>query len=299
MAAAACTSDFKLLTRTADYPKPFGCSRDREARPRHGRFRPGLESWQTVLSLPGGTSMSTPSPSSTRPPLGFLVLVHDLSFAERREAKSRQFLLLAFGFLALAASAVTMVAARLSWRGWSRELRRFIRGGTHRPEFQPILRDVRDLVDRIVAEKEADREGGDWTPQRLRQTLNRHLHGEKVVILANREPYIHERAAGRPISSWCTPPAVWSLRSSRSCGPARESGSPMAAARPTARRPTATAGYACPRGEESYSSAECGCRRRRKKATTTASPTRVSGLSATSPTLGPSSAARTGGTTRP
>ena len=92
-----------------------------------------------------------------------------------------------------AASAVTVVAARLSWRGWSDELRRFLRSGTPRPEFQPLLRDVRELVDRIVAEKEADREGGAWTPQRLKQTLNRYLHGEKVVIVANREPYIHER----------------------------------------------------------------------------------------------------------
>ena len=99
-----------------------------------------------------------------------------------------------FGFLAAAASAVTIIAARLSWRGWSNELRRFLQGGTQRPEFQPILRDVRELVDRIVAEKEADHEGGAWTPQRLKQTLNRYLHGEKLVIVANREPYIHERA---------------------------------------------------------------------------------------------------------
>jgi trehalose 6-phosphate synthase len=85
------------------------------------------------------------------------------------------------------------VTARLSWRGWSDELRGFLRSGTQRPEFQPILRDVRDLVDRIVAEKESDHEGGAWTPQRLKHTLNRYLHGEKVVIVANREPYVHER----------------------------------------------------------------------------------------------------------
>ena len=34
---------------------------------------------------------------------------------------------------------------------------------------------------------------GQWTAERLKQTLNRHLHGEKIVILANREPYIHHR----------------------------------------------------------------------------------------------------------
>jgi trehalose 6-phosphate synthase len=35
-----------------------------------------------------------------------------------------------------------------------------------------------------------------WSPQRLRDTLSRHLHGEQVILVANREPYIHERAAG-------------------------------------------------------------------------------------------------------
>jgi trehalose 6-phosphate synthase len=81
----------------------------------------------------------------------------------------------------------------LSWQGWSKEIRRFLQGGAHRPEFQPILRDVRELVQRIISEKEADRESGDWTPARLKQTLNRYLHGEKVIVVANREPYIHER----------------------------------------------------------------------------------------------------------
>ena len=101
---------------------------------------------------------------------------------------------LAFGFLALGASAATILVARFSWRGWGDEIRRLARGeAPKRPEFQPILRDVRDLVDRIMVEKETELEGGAWTAQRLKLTLTRHLQGEKVVIVANREPYIHER----------------------------------------------------------------------------------------------------------
>ena len=199
MAAAACSADLTLLTRTDDYPLQFDCERlGRYVRSGEGEGEgeaaPGWSSWQSVVSLPGGRAEVSAIPVLDRGrALGFVVLVHDLSFVDRREAKARRFLVMAFGFLALAASAVTIIAARLSWRGWSKELRSSLLTGAQRPEFQPILRDVRDLVDRIVAEKEADREGGDWTPERLRQTLNRYLHGEKVVILANREPYIHER----------------------------------------------------------------------------------------------------------
>ena len=60
-------------------------------------------------------------------------------------------------------------------------------------EFQPILSDLRELVGRMANDREDA--PGMWTAERLKQTLNRHLHGEKIVILANREPYIHQHTA--------------------------------------------------------------------------------------------------------
>ncbi len=198
MGAAACSADLTELTRTDLYPDRFGCAAF-AARMRSGD---AWQTWMGVESLPGGRVHVSAIPVRDDDRLlGFVVLVHDLSFVERRDAKTRQFLLFTFGFLALAAAALTIVAARVSWRGWSAELRRFLRGGepgaraSRSSEFQPILRDVRELVDRIVSERELDREAGAWTPQRLKQTLARHLQGERVVIVANREPYIHQRAA--------------------------------------------------------------------------------------------------------
>jgi trehalose 6-phosphate synthase len=195
MAVAACGDDLTLLARTKDYPEGFGC-REIGARVRGdgGDAGGGWKAWQHVTALPGGSVHVSAIPVSDRDrTLGFVVLIHDLGFVERREEKMQQFLLIAFGFLAAAAAAITLIAARISWRGWSREFRSFLQGGGHRPEFQPFMSDVRELVDRIVAEKDSDREGGDWTPQRLKLTLNRHLHGERVVVVANREPYIHAR----------------------------------------------------------------------------------------------------------
>jgi trehalose 6-phosphate synthase len=196
MAAAACAADGSPLARTQDFPMELSS----ESLAVHLRARPESApstwtTWNSVVGLPGGNIHVSAIPvSEAERALGYVVLVHDLSFVERRESQTQRFLLFAFGFLALAASAVTVVAARVSWRGWSNELRRILRTGGHRPEFQPILQDVRELVDRIASEGDADREGGAWTPERLKQTLNRHLHGEKVVIVANREPYVHERA---------------------------------------------------------------------------------------------------------
>jgi trehalose 6-phosphate synthase len=196
MAAAACDTDLTPRARTLDFPRALTC----EAIGAHVQPAAGAAwaPWSTIAPLRGGDVYvhAIPVYDGDRA-LGFVVLVHDRSFVERREAKAQAFLLLAFGILALGASVVTLVVARLSWLGWSRELRRLLRGGaraTRRPEFRPILADVRDLVQRMIADHDGDREGGAWTPQRLRHTLGRYLHGEKIIIIANREPYIHQRA---------------------------------------------------------------------------------------------------------
>ncbi len=195
LGAAACDPDLRLRARTSAYPPPLECARfGAHVRPTPDSPALAWTSWAQVFSVPGGQVHATAVPviDGDRA-LGFAVLVHDLSFVERREATTRRFLAGAFGLLALLASVVTVVAARMSWRGWSDELRRLIRGGKARPEFRPFLRDVRDLVERLAAEREADGLGGLWTPQRLKNTLSRHLHGERVVIVANREPYVHQR----------------------------------------------------------------------------------------------------------
>jgi trehalose 6-phosphate synthase len=202
MAAAACGADLALLARTIDYPAPLSCSGlATEVRPYDDSPAAAWTAWGAVFSVPGGQVHATATPLlDADRALGFVVLVHDLSFVERRETTTRRFLMIAFGFLALAASVITVVAARLSWRGWSNELRRLIRGERPSPGFRPFLRDVRDLVERLAAEREADGLGGLWTPQRLKNTLSRHLHGERVVIVANREPYIHQRTEGGDVA---------------------------------------------------------------------------------------------------
>jgi trehalose 6-phosphate synthase len=196
MAAAAYAPDLTLLTKTPEFPDQFAIE-GIGSRPRLSADMSVLDraAWHGVESLPGGkVHVSAVPVAGEERMIGFIVLLHDLSFVERREAKARQFVLLTFGFLALAASAVTILAERWSRRNWNEGFRRLLRGETDRPEFLPFLRDVRELVDRIVAEKESDRQGGAWTPQRLKSALNRYFHGEKIVIVANREPYIHSHA---------------------------------------------------------------------------------------------------------
>ncbi len=187
MAAAACTVDGAPVAATRQYPEGLGCELVRERWRLSPLARHPPAGWDEARALPGGRALLSAVPVvEGDEALGYLLLVHDLAYADPREAATRRFLLGAIALVALAASIVTVLVARFSWRSWTAELRRLLRGKSEHGEFKPILRDVRELVTRLAA---AER----WSPERLRETLTNHLEGEGVILVANREPYIHER----------------------------------------------------------------------------------------------------------
>jgi trehalose 6-phosphate synthase len=193
MAAAACSPRDELIAATEAYPAAFTCAYVN----RHMEDDAGVEaaSWSTTAELASGSvRVSASRLVRDRVPLGTVVLVHDLSFVNRREATTRNFLLVSFFVLALAAAIVTLLAARFAWRGWTTELREALAGNPTR-DFRPLVRDVRTLVERLAGEREEGVRSGPWGPERLRAALTEHLHGERIVILANREPYVHEKTA--------------------------------------------------------------------------------------------------------
>ena len=226
------------------------------------------------------------------------MLLHDRGFAEPRERQLQRLLIGTFAVLACAASLLTIILTRVSWRGWTNEIRRVLRGGMHKPEFQPLLKDVRELVDRLSLERELDGTAGTWTPQRLKDSLKRYLLGERVVVLANREPYIHDfDRDGRIVVHHPACGLVTALEPvMRAC-----SGVWVAHGSGTADRETVDAkdlrARAARRGRVP-ASPRVAERRGRARATTTASPTRACGRCATSRTRARCSVRATGRTTR-
>ncbi|HSN17217.1 MAG TPA: trehalose-6-phosphate synthase [Gammaproteobacteria bacterium] len=199
MAADLCGPDLKSLASTPQFPPEFSCAL-LGPRVRAAADAPAnaWSTWRSNAQLTGGPVHVSAIPLiDGEKVLGFIVLIHDLSFVERREDMTRTFMLSAFGLLALVAAIVTLVAMRLSWKDWSESLRRMALGeSSSRPRaFLPLLKDMRELLDRLAAEEQSELQGGVWTPQRLKLTLGRHLHGERLIVVANREPYIHERGA--------------------------------------------------------------------------------------------------------
>ncbi|MBI4237584.1 MAG: trehalose-6-phosphate synthase [Deltaproteobacteria bacterium] len=192
MSAAACSLRGGLIAATDAYPSEFSCRSVLERM----RQEVGEDAilWSMTPELPSGrVHLSAIRLEGESESLGVIILVHDLSFLGRREETTRNLLVTAFFVLSLGASLVTLLAARVAWRGWTRELQRSLTGEATR-EFQPLVRDVRALAERLAYEHDREVFGGMWSPARLRATLTQNLRGERIVILANREPYIHERS---------------------------------------------------------------------------------------------------------
>ena len=180
-----------------------------------------------AISTPARRVLNTPSGPlllSVRPltaganPLARVVLVHDMSFVARRSRETQRYLFYFFVGLGTLVSVVTVVIAQLSWRGWVQGLRALMRGeGLLRPsgtsdsaELRPVADDLRALIRDLEAEHRLrDEEQVTWTPETLREILHRELHGQDVIIVSNREPYIHMRDNGsvvvqRPASGLVT-----------------------------------------------------------------------------------------------
>jgi trehalose 6-phosphate synthase len=191
LGAAACSGQGELLALTDAFPEEFSCrtvlSRMRE------EAGSGATSWSMTPELPSGwvhLSVTRLENDSG----GAVVLVQDLGYLGRREATTRRLLLIAFAVLSLGASLVTLLSARFAWRSWTLDLQRAL-SGQSTEEFRPLVRDVRALAERLASERETEVRSGPWNPERLRSALSHYLGGERVVILANREPYIHEKTA--------------------------------------------------------------------------------------------------------
>ncbi|MCC6851611.1 MAG: trehalose-6-phosphate synthase [Rubrivivax sp.] len=151
------------------------------------------------------SSAAAASAAAARPApvlLGRLVILHDLSFIDRRSQDTRRYLIVLFTALGLVIALITVVVAQISWRGWVDGARALMRGEGLLTPFVPVpelaplaaelrarLRDLEDEYRRTIGPET------EWNAERLRALLRTQLAGDQVIVVSNREPYIHERGA--------------------------------------------------------------------------------------------------------
>jgi trehalose 6-phosphate synthase len=192
--AAACAPGGRTLARSEDYPTELSCA-PILARMERENVPPGATWLTTAESANGRMQVSAIGLRSGQKLLGTVLVVHDLGFLSRREATTMYIVIAAFLTLAIGASVLTLVSARLLWSRWTSELRQAI-ADDEPGEFRPLARDVKRLVSTLDQERRQEAGSGPWNAARLRSALKQHLQGERIVVLANREPYIHERTNG-------------------------------------------------------------------------------------------------------
>jgi trehalose 6-phosphate synthase len=135
---------------------------------------------------------------------GELIVVHDMSFVQRRSNDTKKYVLYLFAAIATVVALITVIIAEISWRGWVAGMKALVKGETllrspvawksASPELRPIARDLQTLVLDLESERRTrDESQTSWGPDALRRILRQDLKGDEVLIVSNREPYIHTR----------------------------------------------------------------------------------------------------------
>jgi trehalose 6-phosphate synthase len=191
-AVGYCDPQHKLIYKTVTFPSSIGCT---------GRGESNAEVEGRVVNLDRGlVHVGDYALEADGKVYGRLVLVHDMSFVQRRSDDTKKYIFVLFAALAGIVSLVTVVIAEVSWRGWVNGLKAVIRGETFPfseakvppRELRPVAQDIRALVRELESERKARDEAQiNWSAETLRAILRNDLKGEEVLIVSNREPYIH------------------------------------------------------------------------------------------------------------
>ncbi|MDP5241188.1 trehalose-6-phosphate synthase [Uliginosibacterium sp. 31-16] len=200
-ALGLCGPDGTLLLTTPEYPVELSCS---QANALAGVTPPRL------VTETGSFHVATHQIPLDSGLNAEIILLHDLSFIERRTLLSRQYFVIFVVSLGLIIALTVVVSAQLSWNTWMKGIRGvLLRQDVVRTPKTPappeipadfaadIRAQLRDLEDEYRR-----KQGGDeyWTAARLRSLLRTQLRGDQVIVVSNREPCIHDWVDGNIVA---------------------------------------------------------------------------------------------------
>ena len=191
-ALAYCDTTNRLRYQTPTYPPSLGCDPPAD---------PNVEGGSVVRLRQGPLHVVKHPIYQGADQMGSLILVHDMSFVERRSADTRRYLIGMFVILGVIISLVTVSIAHLSWRGWVAGARALLRGeGILQPfsqtpsgDMHPLASDLRALLRELDMDRRGRDREGTWSPEMLRGVLRDQLFGDEIIVVSNREPFIHVR----------------------------------------------------------------------------------------------------------
>lgn len=191
LAVGLCDPAGALRGATQLMPPDFSCEQ---------AARTSSESFSSITNdgrrvLVGSFPIETPGGAH------YLTILHDLTFISARTGQAQTLIVATLVAAAIAVASIATILATFVFRGWMASLRRALadlRAG------RPIVGGRRDrtAIDREIQKALKDLEVGrtpteaaqiQWTPESLHNLLREALPGAEVIIVSNREPYIHNR----------------------------------------------------------------------------------------------------------
>jgi trehalose-6-phosphate synthase len=191
IAAGYCDSDGRLLYRGRLFPQSLTCTQ-------FGRTDTDTFS---SFDIEGREIVIGAFPIGAGPSGGHLVLLHDLSFAEQRGAVARTWILIALAGIALVGAVLASAIAFIVVQNWMRSVRRILRDARMKrlsagdvPLGAGLDREIHHLLRELEQARQAvDADYVEWNPAMLRLVLANELPETQVIVVSNREPYIHNR----------------------------------------------------------------------------------------------------------
>lgn len=190
LALGLCDAEGRLLYATSAMPKTVTCAELSTS---------ATDTFSVIIS---GSSRyhvgSFPITSGASP--NRLLIFHDLGFVDARAKEMRRYAILALLGVVVGFGLLTAAIVLALVKGWTRSLKDAIlerRGGSAKTTTAvaldlPISREVQALLgDLRIERKYTDGIQVQWSPGTLHRLLVEELPDAEVLIVSNREPYIH------------------------------------------------------------------------------------------------------------
>ncbi len=197
LAVMLCRSDDQLIYKTDRTPDSVSCASTHDIGIRDSR----------ILQLPSGSVEVSAFNYATSAGVSFrALLIHDLSFIDRRQSTARNYVLALGGVFA---SILALVVGFVFWlllRRWVKVLvgdirnLRFLDDAESELGSRTILTQVRNALRQLETNQRLEidyREN--WTPLALQQVVENQLKSPEMFVVSNREPYIHNDSPSGPV----------------------------------------------------------------------------------------------------
>lgn len=186
LAVGFCDHSGSLVAPTAEMPASFSCEKIAKSE---------NESFANITS-DGRRILVAAFPVTSSRGLSYLVILTDLSFASARSSQVLAYLLASLAGVVLVLTVGTIIFAIIMLRSWMNSLRRAVeevRQGASPSQLPSKRSSIDHEIHKLLREAEhfSLTSQIDWTPKSLQELLSGALPGAEVVVVSNREPYIH------------------------------------------------------------------------------------------------------------